>query len=350
MRVAIVGAPRGNPPMGLELAELRLLEALTSCRSETTLSVRVVGGRGGIRHARRVSARWIPCRREQPPSLAWSGADLVHLLGLDVAPPRHVPFVAMVHDLSPLRYSDEPAMTPIAQEIIACAGALMTPSRFIASELTELLDVPADRIRIIGSGPAFDASTVGPLSTGELARLGIKTPFAIRYGGYTARKNVPLLLEAWARVPWGTLVLVGPPQESRRSVLAAAPSLERVVVLDYVPQTLLMRLLRAAAALVSTSSYEGFGLPALEAMTAGTAVVAVRRPFIEEVCCGAAALVDPDPDALAARLTAVLGDEDERRQLANAGFERAEGFTWTRVAQAVLACYSLALQSERNER
>jgi glycosyltransferase involved in cell wall biosynthesis len=330
--------------MGLELAELRLLEALRSSRSGVRLSLRVVGGRGGFRHSRRVGARWIPGRRQQPPSLTWRGVDLVHLLGLDLAPPPHQRFVAMVHDLSPLRYPDEPAMTPCAREIIARASALLTPSRFTACELNELFDVPPELITIVGSGPAFDAGKLEPASTEELGRLGIRAPFAIRYGGYTARKNVRLLLDAWAGVSGATLVLVGPPQEARRGLLAAAPSLDNVIVLDYVPQTLLMRLLRAAGVLVSTSSYEGFGLPALEAMTAGTPVVAVRRPFVEEVCDGAAALVDPEPEALAARLTTILEDEDERRRLATAGRERAAQFTWDRVAEAVVASYALAVE------
>jgi glycosyltransferase involved in cell wall biosynthesis len=337
MKVAVVSGPRAEQRMGLELAEARLLDALRTAPSDVDLDVRVVGGRGGFSHARRIGARWIPGRPGVVPPLAWRGADLVHLLGLDLAPPRRKPFVAMVHDLSPLRYPDEPPMSPWARDIIRHARLLLTPSEFTAGELQELLDVQPERIRVVGSGPAFDARSAELLSQSELERLGIDSPFVLRYGGYTARKNLPLLLDTWTRVPEATLVLVGPPQPARSRILANAPTLDRVVVLDYVPQSLLMRLLRTASALVSTSSYEGFGLPPLEALVAGTPVVAVRTRFTEEVCGDAAVLVDADSDAVAGGLDTVL---NRPRVLSSP--EHLKAFTWARAAEEVLRSYRAA--------
>src|SRR5439155_12238359 len=148
---------------------------------------------------------------------------------------------------------------------------------------------------------------------------GIDRPFFLRYGGYTKRKNVPLLLEAWAQVPAGTLVLAGPAHPVREKILADAASVERVVVLDYVPKHLLARLLRTATALVSPSSYEGFGLPLLEAMATGTVVVAVGTPSAHEVCGDAALLVDGDARSFAGALRRVLDDEDLAQGLRTAG-------------------------------
>ncbi|MGZ4415532.1 MAG: hypothetical protein ACXVRZ_14325, partial [Gaiellaceae bacterium] len=104
MRVAIVSGPRSELPMGLELAERRLLEALRSNPGSIQLDLRVVGRRRALRHARALGARWIPTVRRSLPTTAEANADLVHLIGLDLPPPRRCPFVATVHDLSPIHY------------------------------------------------------------------------------------------------------------------------------------------------------------------------------------------------------------------------------------------------------
>lgn len=326
--------------MGLELAEFRLLEALRTAPTDIALEVRVVGGRGARRHARRVGGHWIPSFPGRPSPFAGIGADLVHLIGLDLPPPKRRPFVATVHDLSPLHYPDEGELPPWLPDVVERASLLLTPSAFTASELRRHLDVPEARIRVIGSGPGLDAQSAELLTPDELRQLGIEPPFVLRYGGYTRRKNVPLLLEAWARVPHGTLVLTGPRQPARDRILAGAPSLDRVVVLDYVPKTLLARLLRSASALVSTSAYEGFGLPPLEAMAAGTPVVAASAPFVEEVCGDAALLVEGRPDVLGDAIHQVLVDSQLVSRLRAAGPARAARFTWSKTAAAVREAYT----------
>jgi alpha-1,3-rhamnosyl/mannosyltransferase len=329
--------------MGLELAELRLLTALRAVSvPDIKLDVRVVGRRAALRHARQIGGRWIPAANGALPRYAVSRADLVHLMGLDLPPPRDEPFVAMVHDLSSLRYDDEGELPPWTAELVARARLLLTPSMFTAGELVEHLGAPRERIRVVGGAPALDASQARPLNVEELAGLGIEPPYVLRYGGYTKRKNVRLLLEAWAAVPFGTLVLAGPPHAVRAAVLSGSPTLERVVVLDYVPPSLLARLLRGAASLVSTSEYEGFGLPPLEAMASGTPVVAAEAAFVREVCGDAALIVPQTAPAVADALTRVLEDAGLSRRLREAGRRRAAAFGWSQVADRVLGAYRSA--------
>ena len=341
MRVAVVTGSRCEQAMGLESAELRLLEALRARTSPDELCLRVVGGLGARRYAQRLGARWYPARPDRASRRAWQRADLIHLTGLTVPPPRRRPFVAMVHDLSPLHFPDEGRLPPWTAEIVAEARRLLTPSSFIAAELERELGVEPERIVVIGSGPGS-----GPgrelLSEKQLAALGLAKPFVLRLGGYTQRKNVRLLLDAWPSIRRQTgalLALVGPAQSARDRLLAAAPSLDGVVVLDYLPVDVLGGLLRSAAVLVSTSLYEGFGLPPLEAMAAGTPVLAVRTPFVEEVCNGGAVLVENHPAGLADALAGLLNDGDKCEQLRDAGRRRATAFTWERSAERVRAAY-----------
>ena len=111
VRVAIVSGPRSPQPMGLELAERRLLDALRKAPRDIVVDVRVVGRRRALHHARSF-VRAGSCSGRRLPSLASAGADLVHLIGLDLPPPRRKPFVATVHDLAPLHFDDEVRFRP----------------------------------------------------------------------------------------------------------------------------------------------------------------------------------------------------------------------------------------------
>ena len=172
-----------------------------------------------------------------------------------------------------------------------------------------------------------------------LRRLGLEQPYVLALGTDSPRKNLGLLDRiAPALADAGLRVAIA---GSGRSYLpGSAPGSARR--LGYVPDADLPALYAGAAAFAMPSLYEGFGLPCVEAMAAGTPVVAADRAALPEACGGAALLADPnDADAFAAALIRAAGPERER--LAEAGRARAAGLSWARSAESVDAAIGALL-------
>jgi glycosyltransferase involved in cell wall biosynthesis len=216
------------------------------------------------------------------------------------------------------------------------SDAVICISRTTAADVRELWDVPEERIVVAPLGPGQDVDRGDP----EAAPAQIPERTHLLYvGDDEPRKNLPGLLEAYRRYREQTdeplpLVLAG-------SASAGGPG---IALEHHPPRERLAELYAGAVALVHPSLYEGFGLTALEAMRAGTPVVAGRSPGIEEVCGDAALYADPrDPAALAAAIAEVAGSPELRRELAERGRRQADGYSWARCARAHATAYSLAL-------
>ena len=172
-------------------------------------------------------------------------------------------------------------------------------------------------------------------------------------GTLEPRKNVGALLDAYARVlarrtTAPPLVLAGRATSTAADWLARlerAPLAGHVTHLGYVPDNEREELYRSARVLVLPSLDEGFGLPALEAMSAGVPVIVSSRGSLPEVVGGAGAQVDPsDVPALADALDRAAVDEQWALQAASAGLERARAFTWTESAQTLHRAYREAVR------
>jgi glycosyltransferase involved in cell wall biosynthesis len=168
-------------------------------------------------------------------------------------------------------------------------------------------------------------------------------------GDAEPRKNLAALIEAYAvyrdsAVDPLRLVLAG-------SGLGSAPTVARAgvspgVLIEGDPtRERLAELYVGAIAVVHPSLYEGFGLTALEAMSAGTPVLAARSRGLVEVCGDAARYADPrDPRSFATAMAELASASPLQRELAERGRARAAGFSWAASARAHLDAYSLALQ------
>lgn len=270
--------------------------------------------------------------------------NLYHSLALSCPVPGGRPAVYTIHDLPPARFDDEGAVARWARRAAQEAAAIVTPSEFGKRELVELLGLDPARVHVVPYGCEHDRFNVSvpPANPESLAKYGLKQPFLLYAGGFTRRKNVRALLDAWravaARHPELTLALVGPKVQLQK--IAEDAKSPRVQVVGYLSRDELPAVLRASMGLVCPSIYEGFGLPPLEAMASGVPVVAVRAGAIPEVVGEAAILVeDGTPEQLTAGMAQLLDDMDKARQLRELGPQRATAFSWAVHAERMLDLY-----------
>jgi glycosyltransferase involved in cell wall biosynthesis len=190
-------------------------------------------------------------------------------------------------------------------------------------------------------------------------RLGIEVPFLLAVGVIQPRKNLPLLVEAFGRAKQSAnlphhLVLTGKPgwgaqaEELQRVFAATGASPDSLCYTGYVEDDLLPWLYRAATAFAYPSLYEGFGLPPLEAMKAGTPVLVSDAPPMPEVA-GDAAMVVParSVEAWSSAIAEALTNESLQFDLIAKGFERSNQFHWDDTARQVRAIYSDVLTRTR---
>jgi glycosyltransferase involved in cell wall biosynthesis len=265
-----------------------------------------------------------------------------------------VPFVTTVLDLSTRRFPQDYPLEWRVYERWLVPGRARSAALVIAISEVTRRDVIAeygvhpDRVLTIHPGIDkifFDA---------EPAPIAAGVPHLLFPGAPIARKNLELVLHCLATAPGGTatakaeLDISGASEQAFPGLVALIASLglaERVHWLGQVSRESMPKLMAEAAAVVYPSHYEGFGLPPLEAMAAGSPVVASNASCLPEVLGDAALLVDPsDGLGFARAVEAVLSDPELRARLVTAGRARARQFTWERCAERTVEAYRLALQ------
>lgn len=265
---------------------------------------------------------------------------------------RHRALVATHHDATQERYpnlfQNAAAIRARKGRLYARAGMVICVSESARRDLMEIYGVEDERTRVVNHG-------IEPVRATESFRDSDGRPYVLYVGSRSAYKNFPALLEAFAaarRASALRLIVAGGGiwTEGERRTIAKHGLSSRVVLFPRVEDALLAQLYTGATMLVYPSLYEGFGLPPLEAMSAGCPVLVSRTSSLPEICGEAAHYFDPTAkESLCAELERLLGDEMARREKVEAGLIRAGRYTWESTAAGTLAVYRDALERTRRE-
>jgi glycosyltransferase involved in cell wall biosynthesis len=357
MRIGLDGTPLLGSTTGVGTYVRGLLQGLSALPGHDIRAVPFTargGGRPdglpievGWRHlpapARLLQAAW--ARAPFPPVELFAGRlDVFHATNFVAPASWGTPSVVTIHDLTYARFPEWVTTQVLRyQELVPRSlrrgAVVVTPSRAVADEVTEHYGLPADRVVVTPLGVADAWLGTAPATDAWLASRGLPADFVVFAGAREPRKNLDTLLAAHRHarhtrtVP--DLVLAGP------AGWGAQPGAqEGVHVTGWLSVAELAALVARARALTVPSHYEGFGLPVLEAMAAGTAVLASDIPVLREVAGGHARLVPPtDVDGWADALATVAPLESAAR---TAAVEWAASHTWTACARATVGAYEQA--------
>ncbi len=294
--------------------------------------------------------RWSPA-----PTLArFTGEfDLYHAHHHLMPPTKGKPRLLTVHDLRRQRYPQfyPHSKTSLFADAVRKADHIIAISRATKNDLLDFFSLSEDRIDVVYHGgllPGLALQEDEPVLPAALEEAGLrKQRYFAAFSSYDKRKNLTRIMEAFCGVcsqlegdyrlavigqrPEGEMVPAGMPETAGRVVFTGM--IESV-----------MPVLANARGLVYTSLYEGFGLPILEAMAAGTAVITSNCSSMPEVAGEAALLVDPlSVEEIGTAMLKMAEDESRREELVKAGKERIKMFSWQKAAAETYEVYKKIL-------
>ncbi len=268
------------------------------------------------------------------------------------------PVVLTVHDIcyatNPEWFSERDlrVLSSNVPRSIRAAEQVITDSQSARDQIIEHYHVPESKISAIPIGPGPAAAPISLVEArAELAGMGVDSqrPYLLAVGNLQPRKNLVRLLEAFKELVGARghdldLVIVGPRHFRAEDTIAASESVaERVRFTGYVTDRQLAAFYRCCTAFVFPSLYEGFGLPALEAMSHGIPIACSNAGSLPEVCGDAALLFDPHSvEAITDAVDRIVVDAELRKRLSATGSARARQFSWTKSAELTLAVYEKA--------
>jgi glycosyltransferase involved in cell wall biosynthesis len=291
-------------------------------------------------------AGWPPVERLAGP------VDVAHSPSPLLIPTRHAARVITVHDLD---FLDNPERTRaeirrdyprLAPAHARAADGVLAVSEFTADQVVTRLGVPRSRITICSPGAPPWKPRAAPQPDGPILFMGTLEP----------RKNVGGLLRAYARLlsilpSAPRLLLAGnatPAAAQWLTEIAEPPLAGHVEHVGYVQSDRRYDLYCRASMLVLPSHLEGFGLPALEAMTVGVPVIVSRRGALPEVTGGAGIVVEPDDEqALTGAMQRYLTDASAAAAASAKGLARSRRYSWDASASALYGAYTRAIERKR---
>lgn len=298
----------------------------------------------------------------QPWALRRDRVELLHA-PVYVGPLIHrCPVVVTIHDLTFFRH---PELFPpgnrrylqrMTQATASRASRIIVDSASTRNDVTELLDVPLERIDVIY--PGVSCNRIDRLDPEEIralrVRLGLDNDYVLFVGTLEPRKNITLLLDAWSLLAsrhglHPTLVIVGGKgwfYEELDARVRALGLTDSVRFVGYVPDDELASWYAAATLFVFPSLYEGFGFTPLEAMASGVPVLTSNRSSLPEVVGDAGMVLPPDdPTSWADTIAMLLSSPEKRAAMVEAGYRQAASFSWDDTARQIADVYRQVLQN-----
>lgn len=286
---------------------------------------------------------------------------ILHKIDLFFSPSYVLPFimntksVVNIHDMSFERFPEcsTPQRRAHVRKSALRADAIITISQYSKREIMEYYRLPESKIHCIylGTEEIFHSINDRRKIKEIKDKFKINNGFILYVGAIYKRRNVQNLIKAFQNLTSFLkdyqLLIVGKPSPSLDMDLGGlieSTNLQigknKIIQINYVEEEFLPWLYNAADLFVYPSSYEGFGLPPLEAMACGTPVMTSDCPAVQEVVGDAAVKIDPnDVDLISKTMLRVLTDERLRKELAKKGLERAKMFSWSKCANETLELF-----------
>ena len=307
---------------------------------------------------RRLTQLWHRMRLPLPIELLTGRLDILHAPDF-VPPPSFAPSIVTIPDLSYIVHPDYalPSVTRYLRGAVPRglrrAAAVLADSVATQHDLHTYLGVDPQRVTVVypGVGPQFKPMPEDVVRE-QLKHLNLPDKFLFFVSTLEPRKNLVRLFEAYAQVRGHigniALVLAGRRGWMYEDIFAAIERLglsEQIRLLDYVDDKLLPALYNAAWAFVYPSMYEGFGIPALEALACATPVLTANNSSLPEVVGDVAVLVQAEQiESIAHGLIRIVTDEALRTRLHLCGPQQAAPFTWEKAARQLLNLYDIHVQ------
>jgi glycosyltransferase involved in cell wall biosynthesis len=318
---------------------------------------------------RKVTTEKLVWEQYSAPSAARKAkVDLLHVPYF--APPyfSRVPSVTTIHDVIPIRlpiYQSSPRMRAYLKLVGRAAhkaSLIIAVSQHAKQDMMDALHLPAERIRVIyeAAGEEYRPITDPDTLAKARARYGVGERYIFYLGGLELRKNVPTLVRAFAHLyrelndPGLQLLIAGNPDAKTGPLfpdprpVAADLGMTGQIIYRYIEEEDKPAMYSGASLFVFPSSYEGFGLDPLEAMSCGAPVVCSNRTSLPEVVGDAALTFDPDNTGqLVAAMRSVLTNPALAADLRARSLQQAARFNWRKTATETLAVYQEAYRRSR---
>ena len=264
----------------------------------------------------------------------------------------NIPTIPTIHDIGYLKFRDQFNKKDLyqlinwTQESLKQAHHIVAVSKFTKDELINTYQIPSEKISIIYNGVA-SPKTISSKTTSEiLNKFNINKPYFLSVGTLKPNKNYPFLIEAFSKFikkyPNYQLVIAGKKGwlfDEIDNIIKKLNLSNQVVFTDFISENEKWALYQNAISLVIPSTYEGFGIPAIESQKVKTPVIASDIPSLREVLGDSALYINPqNQETLVSAFETIL-DNKHRQFLIDKALEQTGKFTWSNSAKSLILLF-----------